>query len=83
MCSPETVIFSNEISFCRHETSFFHLKLFLRTKVSQNAFNFNQNNAFNFNQNTLFPAEAVAMTRNTGLSQETKRTSCLIDYRMI
>ena len=36
------LFFSNKINFCRHEISFFYLKLFLRSKVSQNAFNFNQ-----------------------------------------
>ena len=35
------LFFSNEINFCRHEISFY-IKLLLRTKVSQNAFNFNQ-----------------------------------------
>ena len=36
------LFFSNEINFCCHELSFFYFKLFFRTKVSQNAFNFNQ-----------------------------------------
>ena len=33
---------TNEINFCRHETSFFCLKLFLKTQTSQNAFNFHR-----------------------------------------
>ena len=36
------LFFSNEINFCLYEISFFNLKLFFRTKVSKNAFNFNQ-----------------------------------------
>ena len=36
------LFFSNEISFCCHEISFFYVKLFLRVKDSQDAFNFNQ-----------------------------------------
>ena len=36
------LFFSNEINFCCNEISFFYFKLFFRTKVSQNAFNFNQ-----------------------------------------
>ena len=42
-CVREKQLFSsNKINFCRHEISFFYFKLFLQTKVSQNAFNFNQ-----------------------------------------
>ena len=33
--------FSNKINFYFHEISFFYFKLFFRTKVSQNGFNFN------------------------------------------
>ena len=36
------LFFSNEINFCRHEIRFFYVKLILRTRVSQNAFNYNQ-----------------------------------------
>ena len=36
------LFFSNKINFCGHKISFFYLKLFFRSKVSQNAFNFNQ-----------------------------------------
>ena len=36
------LFFSNNVSFCCHEIRFFYIKLFLRSKVSQNAFNFNQ-----------------------------------------
>ena len=34
--------FSSEINFCCNEIIFFYFKLVFRTKVSQNAFNFNQ-----------------------------------------
>ena len=33
------LFFSNKINFCHHEISFFNLKLFFRTKVTQNSFN--------------------------------------------
>ena len=33
---------SKKINFCRHEISTFYLKLFLRTKFSQNAYKLNQ-----------------------------------------
>ena len=37
------LFFSNEINFCCNEIIFFfYFKLFFRTKISQNAFNFNQ-----------------------------------------
>ena len=36
------LVFSNDINFYYNETSFFYFKLFFRTKVTQNAFNFNQ-----------------------------------------
>ena len=33
------LFFAIEINFCRYERSFFYLKLFLQTEVSQNGFN--------------------------------------------
>ena len=39
---PLLLLFFNKISLCCHETSLFYLKLFLRTKVSQKDFNFNE-----------------------------------------
>ena len=36
------LFFSNEINLCSNEISFFYFKLIFRTKISQNAFNFNQ-----------------------------------------
>ena len=36
------LFFSNEINFCCNEISFLYFKLFYQTKVSKNAFDFNQ-----------------------------------------
>ena len=36
------LFFSNKIKSCCHEIRFFYFKLFFRTRVSQNIFNFNQ-----------------------------------------
>ena len=36
------LFFSNEINFCWNEISFCYFKLFFRTKLNQNGFNFNQ-----------------------------------------